>query len=66
MVAKLVVHGKTRSEATVRMVRSLDEFVVEGVKTTIPLHRRIMQSERFRQGLLDTSFLEDVEVTDAG
>jgi acetyl-CoA carboxylase biotin carboxylase subunit len=48
------------------MVRSLDEFVVEGVKTTIPLHRRIMQSERFRQGLLDTSFLEDVEVTDAG
>ncbi|MFQ3607048.1 MAG: acetyl-CoA carboxylase biotin carboxylase subunit [Chloroherpetonaceae bacterium] len=58
MIAKLIVHAPTREEAIERMLRALDEFIVEGVKTTIPLHKKIMQSQLFRSGNFDTSFLE--------
>ncbi len=58
MIAKLIVHAPTREEAIERMLRALDEFIVEGVKTTIPLHKKIMQSQLFRSGHFDTSFLE--------
>ena len=58
MIAKLIVHAPSREEAIERMLRALDEFIVEGVKTTIPLHKKIMQSQLFRSGNFDTSFLE--------
>ncbi len=58
MIAKLIVHAPSREEAIERMLRALDEFIVEGIKTTIPLHKKIMQSQLFRSGNFDTSFLE--------
>ncbi|WP_100011182.1 acetyl-CoA carboxylase biotin carboxylase subunit [Lentibacillus sediminis] len=59
MIAKLIAYGKTRDEAVKRMKRALDEFVVEGVYTTIPFHRSIMEHEVFQQGDFNTNFLED-------
>jgi acetyl-CoA carboxylase, biotin carboxylase subunit len=58
LVAKLIVHGMTREEALARMRRALDECVVEGIKTTIPLHRRILDDPDFQKGRFSTSFLE--------
>ena len=58
MVAKLLARGKTREEAIERMLRALDFFVVEGVKTSIPLHKRILRDELFRKGELSTNFME--------
>jgi acetyl-CoA carboxylase biotin carboxylase subunit len=57
LVAKLITHGKDRDEARVRMLRALDFFVVEGIKTSIPLHRDILQDEEFRAGRLTTRFM---------
>jgi acetyl-CoA carboxylase biotin carboxylase subunit len=58
MIAKLITHGNDRAEAISRMSRALEMFVVEGIFTTIPLHRRIMQDEDFRAGRFDTKFME--------
>ncbi len=58
LIAKLVVRGKDRPEAISRMSRALEMFIVEGVYTTIPLHRRIMADEDFRAGKFDTGFIE--------
>jgi acetyl-CoA carboxylase biotin carboxylase subunit len=58
MIAKLMVHGRDRAEAIARMRRCLDLMVVEGIKTTIPLHRRIMDDPDFQAGRLDTRFME--------
>jgi acetyl-CoA carboxylase biotin carboxylase subunit len=58
MVAKLLVHQPTRAEAIAVMRRALDEFVVEGIKTTIPLHRDIMKNPAFVSGRVDTNFLD--------
>ncbi|HUQ50148.1 MAG TPA: acetyl-CoA carboxylase biotin carboxylase subunit [Terriglobales bacterium] len=58
MIAKLITHGKDREEAISRMARALDMFIVEGIYTTIPLHRRIMQDPEFRAGNFDTKFME--------
>jgi acetyl-CoA carboxylase biotin carboxylase subunit len=58
LVAKLIVHADTRPEAIARMKRALDEFVIEGIKTTIPLHRRIMDDPNFVKGKYSTGFLE--------
>jgi len=60
MIAKLIVHGQDREEAMSRMMRALDFFVVEGVKTTIPLHKRILRDEFFRRGELSTRFMEEM------
>jgi len=59
MVAKLITYGKTRKETIDRMKRSLDEFVVEGVDTTIPFHRQIMEHDVFVNGDFNTHFLEE-------
>jgi len=59
MIAKLIVHAPTRKEAIARMLRALDEFVIEGVKTTIPLHKRILQHPKFVKGDFTTKFLEE-------
>jgi acetyl-CoA carboxylase, biotin carboxylase subunit len=58
LIAKLVVRGRDRNEAISRMSRALDMFVVEGIHTSIPLHRRIMADPDFRAGNFDTSFME--------
>ncbi|MEW6362890.1 MAG: acetyl-CoA carboxylase biotin carboxylase subunit [Pyrinomonadaceae bacterium] len=59
MIAKLIVHARTRELAIARMQRALDMMVIEGIKTTIPLHKRIMADERFRKGDFSTKFMEE-------
>lgn len=58
MIAKLIVRGKNREEAIARGRRALEFFVIEGVKTTIPLHRRILEERDFGEGRLSTHFME--------
>ncbi len=58
LVGKLIAHGKDRAEAIARMSRALDFFVVEGIKTSIPLHRRILRDRGFIDGALSTRFME--------
>lgn len=58
MIAKLIVHADTREEAIRRMARALDEYIIEGIKTTIPLHKRIMNNKEFIEGAVDTGFME--------
>ena len=58
LIAKLVVHGRDRAEAIARMRRALEMFVVEGIKTSLPLHQRIFADPDFETGRLDTHFLE--------
>jgi acetyl-CoA carboxylase biotin carboxylase subunit len=58
LVAKLMVHGRDRREAIARMRRCLDVMVVEGIRTTIPLHRRIMDDPDFQAGRLSTKFMD--------
>lgn len=60
MIAKLITHGRDRQEAMARMRRALDEFVIEGIKTTIPLHRRIFNDPEFQKGHISTAFLEQL------
>jgi acetyl-CoA carboxylase biotin carboxylase subunit len=59
MIAKLIVHARTRELAIARMQRALDMMVVEGIKTTIPLHKKIMADEKFRKGDFSTKFMEE-------
>ncbi|KFL92218.1 Biotin carboxylase of acetyl-CoA carboxylase [Acetobacter malorum] len=58
MIAKVIVHAPTRAEAIARMHRALDEFVVEGIKTVIPLHRRILADPEFQKGDYTIHWLE--------
>jgi acetyl-CoA carboxylase biotin carboxylase subunit len=58
LVAKLIVHDNDRASALKRMERALDEFVIEGIKTTIPFHLRVLRDERFRRGEYDVTFLD--------
>jgi acetyl-CoA carboxylase biotin carboxylase subunit len=58
LIAKLIVKGKNREEAISRMHRALDEFVIEGIKTTIPFHKKLMKNEKFQSGIFDTNFIE--------
>jgi len=64
MVAKLITYGSTREEAVSRMRRALDEFMIEGVKTTIPFHRRLMDHEVFIDGDFNTNFLTDYPIVE--
>lgn len=59
LVAKLITMAQTREEAIDTMGRALSEFVIEGIKTTIPFHQQLMHDERFRNGDFTTKFLED-------
>jgi acetyl-CoA carboxylase biotin carboxylase subunit len=59
MIAKLIVHARTRDLAIARMRRALDMMVIEGIKTTIPLHKQIMADERFQNGDFSTKFMEE-------
>jgi acetyl-CoA carboxylase biotin carboxylase subunit len=58
MIAKVIVHARTRELAIARMKRALEAMVIEGIKTTIPLHLKIMDDPRFRAGDISTSFME--------
>jgi acetyl-CoA carboxylase, biotin carboxylase subunit len=58
LIAKLIVRAKDRAEACSRMARALEMFIVEGVYTTIPLHRKILADEDFKAGNFDTGFIE--------
>jgi acetyl-CoA carboxylase biotin carboxylase subunit len=62
MIAKLIVHGKTREEAIARMKRALDEFRIEGIKTTIPFHKKIFDHPDFIKGNFNTDFLEKISI----
>jgi acetyl-CoA carboxylase, biotin carboxylase subunit len=61
MIAKLIVHAANRDEAIRRMDRALDMFVLEGVKSTIPLHRQILRHADFKSGDIYTKFIEDFQ-----
>jgi len=58
LVAKLIVHDRTREQAIARMSRALDFFVVEGIHTSIPLHKRILRDPEFAAGRFSTRFME--------
>jgi len=60
MIAKLIVHAETREDAIRRMSRALDEYIIEGIKTTIFFQKRIMANKDFIEGNIDTSFLERI------
>ncbi len=64
LIAKLIVWGKNRDHAIARGVRALEEFAIEGIKTTIPFHLQVLQDKRFLSGKFDTSFLEKFEFTE--
>jgi acetyl-CoA carboxylase biotin carboxylase subunit len=58
MIAKVIVHARTRELAIARMKRALEAMVIEGIKTTVPLHLKIMDDPRFQAGDISTSFME--------
>jgi acetyl-CoA carboxylase biotin carboxylase subunit len=58
LIAKLIVRGKDRAEAISRGRRALDFFVIEGIKTSIPMHRRILDEKDFQEGRFTTRFME--------
>jgi len=64
MIAKLIVSGQSRAEVIVRMERALSEFVIEGVKTTIPFHLKLMKDKKFKSGQFTTAFLDDFDFSD--
>jgi acetyl-CoA carboxylase biotin carboxylase subunit len=64
MIAKLIVTGQSREEVITRMKRALQEFVIEGVKTTIPFHIKLMEDEQFKSGHFTTKFLESFDFSD--
>ncbi len=61
MIAKLICRAQTREECIVKMQRALEEFIVEGIATTVPLHKKLMQSEAFKKGDFHTGFLNTFE-----
>jgi len=64
MIAKLIVSAQSREEVLVRMKRALEEFVIEGIKTTIPFHIKLMDDEGFKSGNFTTKFLEEFDFSD--
>ena len=62
MIAKLIVTAQNREEAIDKMRRALDEFVIEGIKTTIPFHRQLMDNPDYLSGDYTTKFMEDFEI----
>ena len=64
LIAKLITHGATRDEAIARMKRAASEFVIEGIRTTIPFHLRILDHPRFLTGETDVRFVEEMNLED--
>jgi acetyl-CoA carboxylase biotin carboxylase subunit len=65
MIAKLIVYGTTRERCIARLRRALEEFVIEGMKTTIPLHRDLIEDQEFLRGEYTIKWLEDWLARDA-
>jgi acetyl-CoA carboxylase biotin carboxylase subunit len=63
MVAKLICRAPTREECITKMERALDEFIIEGVKTTVPFHQRMMKDKNFREGNFHTGYLDNFDLT---
>ena len=63
MIGKLIVHAETRDEAIRRMSCALDEYIIEGIKTTIPFHQKMMVNKEFIDGNFDTNFLERTKIS---
>lgn len=61
MISKLIVSAQTREEAILKMKRALDEYIIEGIKTTIPFHQKLMDNKKFREGDFTTKFMETFE-----
>jgi acetyl-CoA carboxylase biotin carboxylase subunit len=61
MIAKIITRAQTREEAIAKMSRALDEFIIEGIKTTVPFHQKLMKNEAFRRGEFNTAFLNDFD-----
>jgi len=61
MIAKLISKARTREEAITKMERALDEFIVEGINTTVPFHKSLMKNEDFRKGNFHTGFLSNFD-----
>ena len=64
LVAKLIVKAKSREEVVEKMYHTLDEFIIEGIQTTIPFHKKLMRNEQFRSGDFDTRFVEQFNFKD--
>lgn len=62
MIAKVIVSGQSREEVLLRMKRALQEFVIDGIKTTIPFHIKLMDDERFKSGQFTTAFMENFDL----
>jgi acetyl-CoA carboxylase biotin carboxylase subunit len=65
LLAKVICRAKTREETIVKMKRAMQEFIIEGVKTTIPFHIALMDNEAFRKGQYDTGLLERFDYVSA-
>lgn len=61
MIAKLICRARTRDECITKMERALDEFIIEGIKTTIPFHKKLMKDPKFRAGDFHTGFLDNFD-----
>jgi len=64
MVAKLICRAPTREECITKMERALDEFIIEGVKTTVPFHQRMMKDKNFREGNFHTGYLNNFDLNE--
>ncbi len=65
MISKLITVAQTREEAILKMKRALEEYVIEGVKTTIPFHLQLLEDKKFREGDFTTKFMETFEIKDS-
>jgi acetyl-CoA carboxylase, biotin carboxylase subunit len=64
LLAKLIVHAPTRQDAIKKMSVALEEFIIEGIQTTIPFHKKVMNDERFKSGDVDTHFIDSFSFVD--
>jgi acetyl-CoA carboxylase biotin carboxylase subunit len=64
MIAKLICRAPSRAECISKMERALDEFIIEGINTTVPFHQKLMKDENFRKGNFHTGFLNDFKMKD--
>jgi acetyl-CoA carboxylase biotin carboxylase subunit len=62
MISKLITVARTREEAIKKMERALEEYYIEGIKTTIPFHQKLMKDEKFREGDFTTKFMESFKM----
>ncbi|MDA9773851.1 acetyl-CoA carboxylase biotin carboxylase subunit [Saprospiraceae bacterium] len=62
MIAKLICRARTREECILKMERALDEFIIEGIKTTVPFHQKVMLDEKFKTGDFNTGFINDFDL----